>query len=60
VWNSHASQQPGDRDFFDLEKLMRKVAIGLIVATSIVAPGAGHAQVTLDMTQVTCANYLAV
>jgi len=39
---------------------MRKLAFGLVVAISIVAPGAGHAQVTLDMTQVTCANYLAM
>jgi hypothetical protein len=39
---------------------MRKlVFFGLALATSIL-PSAGHAQVTLDMTQVTCANYLAM
>ena len=38
---------------------MRKLVFGLALATSIL-PSAGHAQVTLDMTQVTCANYLAM
>ena len=38
---------------------MRKLVIGLALATSLV-PSAGHAQVTLNMTQVTCANYLAM
>ena len=38
---------------------MRKLVFGLALATSLV-PSAGHAQVTLDMTQVTCANYLAM
>ena len=38
---------------------MRKLIFGLALAT-LILPGAGHAQVTLDMTQVTCANYLAM
>jgi len=38
---------------------MRKLAFGLALAISIL-PSAGHAQATLDMTQVTCANYLAM
>ena len=38
---------------------MRKLVFGLALATSLV-PSAGHAQVTLNMTQVTCANYLAM
>ena len=38
---------------------MRKLLFGLALATSL-APSAGHAQVTLNMTQVTCANYLAM
>jgi hypothetical protein len=38
---------------------MRKLAFGLALAISIL-PNAGHAQATLDMTQVTCANYLAM
>ena len=38
---------------------MRKLVFGLALAT-LILPSAGHAQVTLDMTQVTCANYLAM
>ena len=38
---------------------MRKLTFGLAVAISIL-PSAGRAQVTLDMTQMTCANYLAM
>ena len=38
---------------------MRKLTFGLAVAMSIL-PSAGRAQVTLDMTQMTCANYLAM
>ena len=38
---------------------MRKLVFGLALATSLI-PSAGHAQVTLNMTQVTCANYLAM
>ena len=38
---------------------MRKLIFGLALATSIL-PSASHAQVTLDMTKVTCANYLAM
>ena len=38
---------------------MRKLAFGLALAISIL-PSAGHAQATLDTTQVTCANYLAM
>lgn len=38
---------------------MRKLILGLAVAM-IVAPGSGQAQVTVDMTRVTCANYLAM
>jgi HdeA/HdeB family len=51
---------PIDRDFISIWRtLMRKLVFGLILATSLV-PSAGHAQVTLNMTQVTCANYLAM
>ena len=38
---------------------MRKLTFGLAVAISIL-PSAGRAQVTLEMTQMTCANYLAM
>ena len=38
---------------------MRKLVLGLALATSFL-PGASYAQVTLDMTQVTCASYLAM
>jgi HdeA/HdeB family len=45
---------------FDLEILMRRLTFSFVVAISILAPSAGHAQATLNMTQVTCANYLAM
>jgi hypothetical protein len=38
---------------------MGKFAYALAIAISIL-PNGGHAQATLDMTQVTCANYLAM
>jgi hypothetical protein len=38
---------------------MRKLIFCLALATASL-PSLGHAQVTLDMTQVTCANYLAM
>jgi hypothetical protein len=38
---------------------MRKLVLGLAVAATVV-PIAGHAQMTLDMTSVTCANVLAM
>jgi len=38
---------------------MGKLLFALATAISIL-PGTGHAQATLDMTQVTCANYLAM
>jgi hypothetical protein len=38
---------------------VRKLVLSLAVATTIV-PGSGHAQVTIDMTRVTCADYLAM
>jgi hypothetical protein len=39
--------------------VMRKLVFALAIAT-LILPGASHAQATLDMTQVTCANYLAM
>jgi hypothetical protein len=38
---------------------MRKVLFCLAVAMTVM-PGSGHAQVTLDMTRLTCADYLAM
>jgi len=38
---------------------MRKLVLGLAVAATVV-PIAGHAQMTLDMSSVTCANVLAM
>ena len=38
---------------------MRKFAIGFVLA-GLSAPAAGHAQVMLDTTRVTCADYLAM
>jgi hypothetical protein len=38
---------------------MRKLVCCLALAATIV-PGSGHAQVTIDMTRVTCAEYLAM
>jgi hypothetical protein len=38
---------------------MRKLMFGLALAATI-APVKGHAQMTLDMTRVTCADYLAM
>jgi HdeA/HdeB family len=38
---------------------MGKFAFALTIVVAII-PGVGHAQVTLDMTQVTCASYLAM
>ena len=37
---------------------MRKLICGLALAATLV-PGAGHAQMTLDMRRITCAEYLA-
>src|SRR5215469_4861990 len=42
-----------------LEMVMAKLVFALAIAT-LILPGASHAQATLDMTQVTCANYLAM
>jgi len=42
-----------------LEMVMGKLVFALAIAT-LILPGASHAQATLDMTQVTCANYLAM
>jgi hypothetical protein len=39
--------------------VMGKLVFALAIAT-LILPGASHAQATLDMTQVTCANYLAM
>ena len=38
---------------------MRKLLFCLAVAITVI-PGSGHAQVTLDMTRLTCADYLAM
>ena len=38
---------------------MRKLMLGLVLAVAI-APVSGHAQMTIDMTRVTCADYLAM
>ena len=38
---------------------MRKLILILTIAMTV-APGSGHAQVTIDMSRVTCANYLAM
>ena len=38
---------------------MRKLILGLALAMTI-APGASHAQMTLDMSRVTCADMLAL
>ena len=38
---------------------MRKLILSLVFAMTI-APGSGQAQVTIDMSRVTCANYLAM
>jgi hypothetical protein len=38
---------------------MRKLILVLAIAMTI-APGSGQAQVTIDMSRVTCANYLAM
>ena len=43
----------------DLEMVMGKFVFALTTAT-LILPSGGHAQATLDMTQVTCANYLAM
>ena len=49
-----------DGDFISIWRMpMRKLVFALTLATSTL-PGAGQAQVTLDMTKVTCANYLAM
>jgi hypothetical protein len=39
---------------------MRKLVFFVLALATSILPSAGHAQVTLDMTQVTCANYLAM
>ncbi len=38
---------------------MRKFAVGFVLA-GLLLPAAGHAQVMLDTTRVTCADYLAM
>ena len=38
---------------------MRKLIIILAIAMTV-APGSGQAQMTINMSQVTCANYLAM
>ena len=38
---------------------MRRLVIGLVLAAAMV-PGVAHAQMTFDMTRVTCADYLAM
>lgn len=38
---------------------MKKFAVGFVLA-GMLLPGASHAQVMIDMTRVTCADYLAM
>lgn len=38
---------------------MKKIILGFVLA-GILSPGAVHAQVTIDMTGITCADYLAM
>ncbi len=38
---------------------MRKFAVGFVLA-GLLLPGAGHAQVMIDTTRITCADYLAM
>jgi HdeA/HdeB family len=45
--------------YFDLKTLMLGLVCGLAPTASLL-PNAGHAKVTLDMTQMTCASYLAM
>jgi HdeA/HdeB family len=45
--------------YFDLKTLMLGLVCGLAPTASLL-PNAGHAKVTLDMTQITCASYLAM